>query len=132
MAAATQPRLVPVHQLLTLRGPCPSKKNLYRRAKNGRMFLNDEVKARLDSLIIQARLQWGAQQPVTHPDMKVTFYFSSGRPDRDNRLTAILDCLQEAGVILNDNVAKFNGPVLLNPAVMVSAGKERVEVEIAA
>lgn len=132
MSSAAQTRLIPIHRTLILRGPCPSKKNLYRRGKTGMMFLDAQVKARLDSLTIQARSQWSGQPPVTHPDMDVTFYFSSGRPDRDNRLTAVLDCLQEAGVIPNDNAAQFNGTLVLKPAVFVKAGKEAVEVEITA
>lgn len=96
------------------------------------MFLNKDVKALLESLILQARSQWGCQPPVTHPEMRVTFSFSSGRPDRDNRLTAILDCLQKAGVILNDNAKQFNGRLTLEPARFVKAGKEQVEVEISA
>ncbi len=125
-------QLIPVAVKLTLYGPCPSKKNLYRRSRDGRLFLDNEVKMRLDSLTIQARAQWGGHQPVKHPDMRVTFYFATGRPDRDNRLSAVLDCLQEAGVIPNDNAAQFNGTVTIQPAVFVSAGKEKVEVEITA
>lgn len=124
--------LIPIQATLTLRGPCPSKKNLYRRSKDGRLFLDHDVKMRLDSLTVQARSQWGSQPPLKHPEMKVTFYFSSGRPDRDNRLSAVLDCLQEAGVIPNDNVSQFNGPVTIMPAVIVSAGKERVDIEVMA
>lgn len=130
MPSTAQP--IPVEAKLVLRGPCPSKKNLYRRSRDGRLFLDTEVKARLDSLTIQARAQWGAQAPVKHPEMKVTFFFGSGRPDRDNRLSAVLDCLQEAGVIPNDNAKQFNGTLTLAPAQFVSAGKEKVEVEISA
>jgi Holliday junction resolvase RusA-like endonuclease len=125
-------QLFPVAATLILRGPCPSKKNLYRRSRDGRLFLNTEVKTRLDSLTIQARSQWNGHEPVKHPEMSVTFYFSSGRPDRDNRLSAILDCLQEAGVIFNDNAKQFNGRLVLQPAVFVSEGKEKVEVQITA
>lgn len=124
--------LIPIAVRLCLRGPCPSKKNLYRRSKDGRMFLNTDVKMRLDSLTVQARSQWGSQAPVKHPEMRFTFYFSSGRPDRDNRLSAVLDCLQEAGVIFNDNAAQFNARLILEPAVFVSAGKEKVEIEVTA
>ncbi len=96
------------------------------------MFLDAEVKARLDSLTVQARAQWGGRAPVEHPDMDITFYLTSGRPDRDNRLSAILDCLQDAGVLANDNVARCNGCILIKPAVIVSERKERVEIEVTA
>lgn len=32
-------------------------------------------------------------------------------------LTTILDCLREAGVIQNDNIAQFNGTITVPPAV---------------
>ena len=45
-------------------------------------------------------------------------------------LTTILDCLREAGVIVNDNIAQFNGTIALLPAVIDE--KERVTIEVTA
>src|SRR5215831_19496099 len=75
------------------------------------------------TLTAQARNQW-IGEPVTHPDVCVQFFARDRRRDRDNMLTTVLDCLREAGVIVNDNIAQFNGTVALLPAVIDQ--KERV------
>lgn len=102
---------------IELRGPVPSKKNLYRRGKNGALFLNREVKDKIEILIMQARQQW-KRPPLEHPDMDVEFYVLDRRSDRDNKLGCLLDVLQEAGVIAKDNIAKFNGTVVILPAIV--------------
>jgi hypothetical protein len=40
----------------------------------------------------------------------------------------VLDCLREAGVIVNDNIKSFNGDVILLPAVVKK--DERVVIEV--
>jgi hypothetical protein len=45
-------------------------------------------------------------------------------------LTTILDCLRDADVIVNDNVAQFNGTVVLAPALLDS--DERTVISIRA
>lgn len=102
---------------LELRGNVPSKKNLYRRAQNGRMFLDKEVQAKIDALISQARRQW-KRPPMEHPDMDIEFFVLDRRSDRDNKLGCILDVLQEAGVLKNDNVKHSNGCMVIWPAVV--------------
>lgn len=119
--------LPPVTSRLLLRGHCPSKKNLWRRGKTGRMFLDADVKQAIDILTAQARAQW-PDAPVTHPDIRIQFFIRDQRPDRDNKLTTVLDCLRDAGVIHNDNIAKFNGTLILLPAVIDP--DERVLIEV--
>ena len=102
---------------LVLHGHCPGKKNLWKRGRGGRTYIDSETKALIDALTLQAQNQWRGE-PVTHPDMRVRFYTRDRRRDRDNMLTTILDCLREAGVIVNDNIAQFNGTLSLLPAVI--------------
>jgi Holliday junction resolvase RusA-like endonuclease len=106
-----------VTETLVLHGHCPSKKNLWKRGRGGRTYIDSETKALIDALTVQAQAQW-KHKPVTHPKMCVQFFARDRRRDRDNMLTTILDCLREAGVIVNDNIAQFNGTVVLPPAVM--------------
>lgn len=102
---------------LELRGPVPSKKNLYRRAQNGRMFLDHDVKAQIVALTMQARRKWKGP-PLIHPEVDVEFFVLNRRSDRDNKLGCLLDVLQDAGVISKDNVAQFNGTMCILPAVV--------------
>ena len=113
--------------VLTLEGHCPSKKNLWRRGKAGRMFIDEETKAQIERLTYQANEQW-IGKPTVHADVTVRFFVAHRRSDRDNMLTTVLDCLRDAGVIENDNIAKFNGTITVLPAQV--AARERVVVEI--
>jgi Holliday junction resolvase RusA-like endonuclease len=118
-----------VRHQITLRGHTPSKKNLYRRSKNGRLFLNEEVKAQIDGLILQANSQWRAK-PLEHPDVSVTFFVRDARGDRDNKWATISDVLQVANVIVNDNVARFNGRLVIQPAVIDTEERVVIELEV--
>jgi len=111
---------------LTLQGPIPNKKNLWKIGKGG-MYLDSAVKAQIEALTWQAKSQW-KRAPAVHPDMDVEFFVKDGRSDRDNKLGCLLDVLQEAGVLKNDNVANFNGTLVVHPAVIGS--KEGVIVDI--
>lgn len=91
------------------------------------MYLNAEVKAQLDSLSWQALTQ-RPRHPFVHPNLEVEFYVSSQRGDRDGKLAALLDCLQQAEVIKNDNIKNFNGTVTLLPAKL--AVREKVIIRI--
>lgn len=112
---------------LTLRGPVPNKKNLWQPRKGGGMFLDQDVKSKIEWLTLQARQQWN-RPAVEHPDMDVEFFVLDGRSDRDNKLGCILDVLQDAGVLVNDNVSRFNGTLVIHPAVV--GDKEGVIVDI--
>jgi hypothetical protein len=60
---------------LVLRGHCPSKKNLWKRGKGSRTYIDDETAALIDALTAQAQTQW-KHEPVTHPNVYVEFYVS--------------------------------------------------------
>jgi Holliday junction resolvase RusA-like endonuclease len=123
--------LIPIKVKLVLAGPCPAKKNLWKRGRSGHMFLDSTVKAQIDSLTIQARSQW-KHGAVESPTMEFRFFVAAARRDQDGMYTTILDCLQEAGVLVNDNIKRNNGRKILHPCEFVPLNRERVEVEIEA
>ncbi len=118
----------PMKATLTLYGHCPSKKNLWERGTSGKMFLNSETKKQIDTLTTQALFQWKLHGPVEHPEITSTFFVCAQRQDEDGMYTTILDCLQAAGVLLNDNIAHNNGRKIHEPCVMVSPENERAEI----
>jgi Holliday junction resolvase RusA-like endonuclease len=117
---------------LKLIGAVPSKKNNYRRSAHGGMFIPNKEAAEIASLMFQARAQWGDREPVS-PDATFAFRFyrKTRRADRDNAYTCLLDVLQKAGVIRNDNLKHCNGEHIICPAVVNSSlSVERVEIEV--
>ena len=71
---------------IVLHGHCPSKKNLWKRGRGGRTYIDSETKALIDVLTLQAQNQW-IGEPLTQPDMRVQFFARDRRRDRDNMLT---------------------------------------------
>ncbi len=122
----------PVDVTLTLWGHCPSKKNAWTRSggESTTMFLPPEVKNRIAVLTTQILFQWKYPAPVEHPDITMKFFVRDQRRDRDGILVTILDCLQAAGVLVNDNIAHSNGRLVLEPCKVVEESEERVEIRI--
>ena len=113
---------------LTLRGKIPCKKSKYRRGRSG-LYLDKDTSNSIDSLILQARSQW-KREPIEHPHVVVRFWCTSFRADRDGQLATLLDVLQKAKVISNDNAAHFNGRLVIEPVHI--SNEPRTEVEITA
>lgn len=125
----------PLDVTLVLHGHCPSKKSDYRTTETGRLILTPETKAEIQALTFQAMYQWGApgvgaRAPVDHPEVTTTFYVRSGRSDEDGKYLTLMDVLQHAGVIVNDNIAHFNGRKVHEPCVFVLSGDERVDIRV--
>lgn len=120
----------PVDVTLTLHGHCPSKKNDWERGGAGKMFLPAEVTAQIDTLITQALFHWRIGAPIEHPELTVTFFVAAKRQDQDGMYVTILDVLQKAGVLLNDNIKSNNGWKHLPPCEFVSVSDERVDIRV--
>lgn len=117
--------------VLKLRGPIPSKKNMLRRSKNGGMFRDRAISDKIDALTDQAILQWGERKALVRPAISALFLVCDERSDIDNKWTTVLDCLVRANVLENDNIK--NGP---RPQTIdwrkSTTGEEGVIVEIEA
>lgn len=114
---------------LVLKGHVPAKKNLWKRGRGGRVYLNREAQDQIDYLTLQAQQKWSGKQPLTHPNFTVQFYARDQRGDRDNKFSTVLDLLQKAGVLVNDNIKQCNGTMTLLPAVVDK--NERTVIDIA-
>jgi Holliday junction resolvase RusA-like endonuclease len=118
---------------LTLRGHVPSKKNNWRPRAGGGIRTDKDTKEFIQALTDEAWIEWrklhAPEEPpmLEHPSMMVCFYVRDRRSDRDNKLSTLLDVLQKAGVIRNDNVKWFNAELRLMPAIVAS--EEKVVVE---
>jgi hypothetical protein len=112
---------------LVLFGKVPSKKNSRGMGK-GRVFVKDEDKAVIDSLIWQARTIWSGA-PAIKPSIEACFVVRDGRSDMDNKWTTVQDCLVKAGVLKNDSIAQLCGPITLR-ARIEDVAEESVEIEV--
>lgn len=115
------PKLLPGRSrtyTLFLRGHIPSKANCYlpRAGKGRKLRLNPQAKSEIEWLIIQANQQRPREAPFEHPMVTLCFRFKNPAQDRDNAEKTILDVLQEARIISNDNVRHFNGWIHKAPA----------------
>ena len=54
----------------------------------------------------QIRNQLGSYKPITVPVAVDVVFFTDDRPDMDNLLCGLLDCLQDCGVLKNDRLVR--------------------------
>lgn len=94
-------------QEYTITGNCPSKSNCYKVIRLGnRCSLGKQkhLKRYEDSFMVQM-LNYKYELIETEFKFIIDVYYDSRRPDLDNSLKVVLDCLQKAGAIKNDNKA---------------------------
>lgn|SRR3990167_7606593 len=85
----------------TLKGKMLTKKNMYRRSRNGGMFKPDEVTAWEKDMYYQMKQ---ARLPKTAGYYSITMqiYFKTAAGDLDGAITSLLDVFQIYGLIDND------------------------------
>lgn len=89
----------------TIYGQPPSKSNCYRIVTingHGSLAKQDALRTYERSFFLQCSLRNAA---ISHRfSLEIDVFFSSDRPDLDNALKAVLDCLQTIGAIKNDRL----------------------------
>lgn len=90
-----------IPQTEVIRGTCPSKSNCYRIAGNT-LVKTDAMKRYEDNFYIQCR-QYRNADIQGYFELHVKVFYPNQRADLDNSLKVILDCLQKAKAIRNDN-----------------------------
>jgi hypothetical protein len=101
--------------VVEFRGHIPSKKNFHRPSKNGGIFQDKKTKIELERLEMQVPGQL-RDLKLEHPEVEWHFRYTNAHVDVDGMKTTILDILQKYGVIVNDNIAHFNGRQVIHPA----------------
>ena len=92
-------------QKFMITGNCPSKSNCYKVIKLGSkcsLGKQKHLKSYENSFKLQM-LQYKYELIETEFKFIIDVYYDSRRPDLDNALKVVLDCLQKAGAIKNDN-----------------------------
>lgn len=98
----------------SLTGEMPSKKNAWKRAKDGRVFIPADMKKEIDGFLWQIKSQRDAgEKPIIGDVVILTDFFmkNPAQRDGDNMHTTVLDMLQSAGIIENDKqvrVGRYN------------------------
>ena len=106
----------------------PTKKNKLRPSGSKRLHYDRTLKDQLRSLETLARVQWGARQPILHPDLH--FHIEAAMiQDRDGMVTTLLDALVKARVIPDDRIGICNGINVVYPAKKIATGS-RAKVQI--
>lgn len=121
----------PIDVKLVLWGHCPSKKSNYRTTAGGKLITDSATKKQIEELTLQAMFQWAeVGGPVEHPEVTTTFYVAAKRQDEDGMYVTLMDVLQKAGVLVNDNIAHYNGRKIHEPCEFVDVADERVEITV--
>lgn len=92
-------------QEFMITGNCPSKSNCYKVIKLGSkcaLGKQKHLKSYENSFMVQM-LQYKYDLIDTEFKFIIDVYYNSRRPDLDNALKVVLDCLQKVGAIKNDN-----------------------------
>lgn len=116
-----------------LLGHCPAKKNNWHPRPGGGIRLDTEAAEHIQALTDLAWIEWRklwsphAAPLLEHPAMRITFHVRDKRSDRDNKLATLLDILQKAKILRNDNVAHCNGVLTLLPAIVDREEKAVIE-----
>lgn len=92
-----------------IHGQIVAKANDYQAVPDGtggrRMIKNSKVRAYEQSFIRQCRIYAGRM--IDRPfELTATVYYRHNKYDLDNSLKTLLDCLQYAGAITNDNLCR--------------------------
>lgn len=112
--------------MYTIRGNIPSKSNCYRI-----VTINGKSKLAKSEALTKYEKSFYLQCPERGRDvegyfaLKAKVYFSSNRPDLDNSLKILLDCLQHTGTIRNDRYC-----TRIEIEKMVDRKDPRVEYEV--
>lgn len=107
-------------------GKIPGKKNNKFLAR-GRLITDPEIQKRLQAVTHEIWLvHWSRLPALTDAEVEMEFHLSALNGDLDNKLTSVIDCLKDAGVLVNDSAKHLRK--IGASFVLVKRGDEGVDV----
>lgn len=97
---------------LTITGPIPSKKNQLMPRKGNKGYFNPKARE-LRGIVQQIVWQVGNIAPIDKPSITMDFTCSNARGDIDGKAVTVLDALVKSGLLINDNLKHFTGPLTI-------------------
>lgn len=98
-----------IHIEFSFQGEVPSKKNQWKHAQNGHVYLPAGLQKQIDDISWQLKPIVGRNKTIIQSvKIDLTMYLSqeSSRIDLDNRVTTFLDILQRLAIIKNDSLVR--------------------------
>jgi len=97
--------------------------------KDGKMRVANSKKAQdsMNAIMLQVPGEY-RDLNLESPDIWFMFTVADGRSDRDNMVSTLLDCLVKMKVLKNDSIARNNGRIIIEPAVISDHYKTVVEI----
>ncbi|WP_297455999.1 RusA family crossover junction endodeoxyribonuclease [Persephonella sp.] len=90
---------------IIIQGKIPSGNRRAIGKKNGKPFIYKTQQKEIKDIVLQIKQQWRLPTITQEVEIFYTFYFPDRKKrDVDNRLKILNDCLEEAGVIADDNL----------------------------
>jgi len=97
---------------IEIAGKIPSKKNQLVPRRDGRGYFNPESR-RLADIVAQICEVTGNLQPVSPSEIRIHLRLPRTNMDIDNRAVTIMDCLVKSGIIIDDSIRHFRGPLIV-------------------
>jgi hypothetical protein len=113
-------------QVIEICGHCPTKKN-GKKAWNGRVITDPEIRAFVQALEWRAVAAWGGRAPLEKAVVRMKFHVRDGRADADGKYTTMQDVLVKAKILRNDSIARVRRGTF---AAEITGGDEWTEIRL--
>jgi Holliday junction resolvase RusA-like endonuclease len=124
---ATRRRIVSEVVDITIYG-LASKKNRKAPRKGGKgLYLEPKTRLMLERMAMQIPAEY-REAKLDNPEAEWWVTYTNGHIDMDGIMTTVLDLLQDAGILVNDNLVHFGNRQIIHPAVRGDCDSVRIKL----